>query len=539
MGHFHGDMMLIWDILTSRGRRRRLHGQPAQLQTACLKRMLSAASRTEFGRRHRFHDVLQARDLQEAYRQQVPLQSYCDFEADIERMKRGAVDVLWPGAVSWFAVSGGTTAGKKLIPMSPARMQSNARYQLDMAGSYMDRPGQSAVFLKPWLGLSGNLSPDPAFPQCVIGEMSALMAERAWRSVPRWRRSRAARTIGSTAERLEANLERKMDLAIARTLPLDVHWMVFAPSWGVMLLRRVLEAASREWGREVRTVSDVWPNLKLITTGARPLATYRSGIEELIGNPRVDFLEMYGASEATYAYQDDLTNPAMLLHTDSGVYYEFVPLSEYGNPSPMRLSIGEVQAGEDYVLYVSNSSGLWSYDTGDIVCFVSLVPPRLLVKGRAIEMLDSVGEYLPGTRIQQALQKVCQRHSAQIHEIHVSVQPASATERHHHQWLVEWAQPPVDFTRFLRDLDDQLCQDCDTYRSVRHLSRLGEPELICVPSGTFYQMLTNRGPISVQTKVRLASEDRQTFEQLYAAAVNRSQAGQPGLQVVSRQMRAS
>ncbi len=512
---------MIWQMLTSGRRRRQLYSDPAAVQEQLLRSLIRAGVSTEFGRNSGFSSLARARDLCDAWRRQIPLRKYADYEPLIDRIRHGEANVLWPGSTSWFVISGGTTAGKKLIPQTAAMRAGSWRFRLDAAATYAEGPGHGPVFRYPGMGLSGVVVRDPEHPELVIGEMSGLMVEYLYRRTPRFLRRRVERNLGSAEERYESCLERKMDLLIDRSVDRDIHWMIFAPSWGLMLLQRAIQRVNEVHGRRVRSVREIWPNLKLIMTGARPLATYRPLLEAAIGDPGVDFQELYGASEGSFAFQDDLADPGLLLHTAAGVYFEFVPLENYGESAPPRLTLADVFPERPYVLHITNSGGLWAYDTGDIVVFKSLNPPRLVVQGRAIEILNSVGEFLTAVHIRQALQSVCHRLGCALTEVHGSVQPMTAVTLHHHQWAVEWSCPPQSAREFALCLDEELTTLSVPYRDSRRNRRLGAPEVLSVPEGTFAATLQCHAQASVQTKTRLVSEDRTFLERLLATAASR------------------
>lgn len=377
---------MLWTLLTSRGRRRRLLDDPAGLQERLLRHLVSRAARTEVGVRWGFREIAGQRDIFKAYQSRVPLQTFSDFDAAIERMRRGEADVLWPGVIRWYALSGGTTAGPKWIPQSPELLEGSRRFFLDMALNYAKIRGPARIFLRPRISLTGGVQVDPENPQNLVGEVSGLHRIGAVGRLGFLRR----RLIAPADDPDEADLLRKMQRLVEENLERDIHWIIFGTSWGVMLLELALAEASRRRGVKATSIAEIWPRLRLILTGGRPLAPYRRRIEELCAGLALDFVEFYGATEGSLAFQNDLADPALLLHTDCGVFFEFVPLERYGSPDAERLTIADVVPNQPYVVFLSTCGGLWAYDTADVVRFTQVRPPRFLIEGRAIEMLDSL-----------------------------------------------------------------------------------------------------------------------------------------------------
>ena len=103
---------------------------------------------------------------------------------------------------------------------------------------------------------------------------------------------------------------------------------------------------------------------------------------------------------------------SILLNT--GIYYEFIELDEMRKEDPKRLTIQEVELNTSYVLIVSTSAGLWGYNTGDTVSFVSLNPRRIIVTGRYKHFISAFGEHVIGSEVEKALSFGLKKHKANI-----------------------------------------------------------------------------------------------------------------------------
>ena len=74
----------------------------------------------------------------------------------------------------------------------------------------------------------------------------------------------------------------------------------------------------------------------------------------------------YNASEGFFGIQDRLRSDEMLLMLDYGVFYEFMPLTEYGKEDPLTIQLDEVELNKNYALVISTNAGLWRY----VICLL-------------------------------------------------------------------------------------------------------------------------------------------------------------------------
>ena len=488
---------------------------PVGTQERLLRDLLRRAAATEWGQRYGFAEILRAPDLVRAYQARVPLHRYDAFRGDAERIRRGARDVLWPGRFKHFAVSSGTASAGKIIPVSHEMLIKDRDFSVGVGLHYLSRTNDPRFLFGKHLTLPGRIEEDPAHPGTLVGEVSGLLAEHA----PPFTRLLYQAVPNEVA--FLPNWEQKLDAIAERTVDQDVRLLVMAPSWALGLFERVIAAYNRRHAAAVKTLGEVWPNLQVFISGGVALSSYRALIEERIALPGLDFVETYGASEGFFSFQTDLDDPAMLLHLDNGVFFEFVAMDDLSNPSPRRYTIDDVEPGVRYAPFISTCSGLWAYGMGDVVRFTQTDPHKILVAGRTSEMIDKYGEAVFGEEARVALQRACEQTGAHVRDYHVAPRLATSGTLPSHQWLIEFEQPPADLAAFATVIDQYLQEVNRHYQIRREAQAFARPEIVPLPAGTFYRWLkATKGAVSGQTKVPRMSEERRIADDVLAQAGN-------------------
>lgn len=489
---------------------------PLGAQVRLLRRLLTDAAGTEWGRRFRFAQLAREPNVVAAYRHAVPLHRYEDFSDDIARMRRGEPNILWPGAIRRFATSAGTTSRGKYLPASDELIQANLCNGASALLSYLAETGNTACVRGLPITLTGRVADDPENPGVRVGEISGLGAEY-WYTRGRLRRMLIRRRNIPWSIRQLADWDEKLDAVVDYAMSRDVRAMAMVPSWGLQLFDRLIQRYNARHGASVTTVGQIWPRLGLLVCGGVPLRAYRDVLLARIGLPRVDLVEVYGASEAPMAFQSSQADPAMMLHLDNGVYFEFVRLEDAEQANPPRVALGDVQLGVDYMPVVSTVGGLWAYALGDVLRFTQLSPPKILVRGRTTEMLDSYGEFLRGDEAREAIRHASRSSGSHAIDFHVAPRPAGGQRRHAHQWLVEFDTAPQDMAVFAEALDACLRRQNAMYDCCRREKGLGSPEVVPLVKGTFHRWLkTARREVGAQTKIPAMSDDRDMADAVLA-----------------------
>mgnify|MGYP006278445705 CR=1 FL=1 len=485
---------------------------PVSTQRTLLRSLLTRAVDTEWGRRYNFSEILGASDVVSAYQERVPLHTYDDIEDDVHRVREGASDVMWPGTITNFAVSSGTVSDGKIIPISQETIEHNRSFSVGTGLHYVKETLDGRFFLGTHLTLPGRVEEDPNYPGTVAGEISGILAENA----PGFFRTLFQAVPNEVS--FIPNWEEKLRTIAEKTVDQDIRMLVLAPTWAIVLFDELIDIYNERHDETVTTVGEVWPNLQLLIAGGVPLRSYRDLLEEKIGKD-VDFIETYGASEGFFSFQDELDDPSMLLHLDNGVFYEFVRLDEKGTEDPRRYTIADVEPNVRYSLYVTSTSGLWSYEVGDVVRFTQTFPHKLTVAGRTSEMIDEYGEALYGDEARGALRYACDETGAQVLDYHIAPRALENGERPGHEWIIEFEKTPSDLDGF-SDLLDEYLQDVNRHYQMRREARAFDaPSISTVPEGAFYDWLkATKDDISGQTKVPRMSDGREVADGVLATA---------------------
>jgi hypothetical protein len=488
---------------------------PVATQRTLLRHLLRRAADTEWGRRFDFSELAEASDVVAAYQERVPLHTYADIAEDVERVRQGAADVLWPGTIEHFAVSSGTVSDGKVIPISPETIENNRSFSVGAGVNYLKESLDPSFFAGQHLTLPGRVEEDPNYPGTKAGEISGILAENApdffsalFQAVPN-----EITFLPSWEEKLQAVAERTVDK--------DIRLLVMVPTWALNLFDLLIDLHNERNNAAATTVGEVWPNLQVFISGGVALRSYRDLIEEKIGHD-IDFVETYGASEGFFSFQDELEDPSMLLHLDNGVFYEFVPLDERGDADPTRHTIADVEPGVRYSLYVTSCSGLWAYEVGDVIRFTQTFPHKITVAGRTSDMIDEYGEAIYGDEVRAALKSACEATGAHVSDYHVAPRSASNDDQPGHEWLIEFERAPNDLSEFECLLDEHLQEVNRHYYIRREGDALAGPQVSVLPDGAFYRWLqATNDDISGQTKVPRMSATREVADGLHDAVAHR------------------
>lgn len=492
---------LIRPFLAPRYRKiERYTSQAEELQIGVLRHLLTAAAHTEWGRKHRFQEI----HSYEQFAASCPVTSYDDLKADIDRMRHGEPDVLWPGRVEWYAKSSGTTSDKsKFIPVSPQGLK-DTHYAggTDAVVLYLHNNPQSRIFDGRALILGGSHAPNYNLKHSLVGDLSAILIENINPLVNLVR-------IPKKATALLADFEEKRERIAHEALHRDVTNLSGVPSWMMAVLTRVMELSGKEY------LSDVWPNLEVFFHGGVAFTPYREQYRRLLPTEKMHYMETYNASEGFFGLQSDPTDPAMLLMIDYGVFYEFIPMDEIESEHPTVLPLWAVETGKNYAMVITTSSGLWRYMIGDTVRFTSTNPYKFIITGRTKFFINAFGEELIVDNAERGLAEACRQTGAIVNEYSAAPVFMNAQGQCRHQWLVEFSQPPADTEAFAEALDKALQQVNSDYEAKRYkditLQRL---ELIPARKGLFNDWLKSQGKLGGQHKVPRLSNNRTFIEQM-------------------------
>lgn len=475
-------------------------GGGAELQQKVLSSLLAKASDTEYGHDHAFSATVGY----EQFAEHVPLNDYESLKGYIDRMRHGERDILWPGQVKWYAKSSGTTNDKsKFIPISSQGLQ-DIHYAggFDSVALYLQNNPKSRIFDGRNLILGGSHAPNYNVSGSLVGDLSAILIENINPLANLVR-------VPSKKTALLSDFEEKRDRIARETIGKDVRTLSGVPSWMLSVLTRVMEISGK------KHLEEVWPNIEMFFHGGVAFTPYRQQYEQLITSPNMHYMETYNASEGFFGLQNDPTDSAMMLMLDYGVFYEFIPMDEFGNDNPTVVPLWGVEVGRNYAMVISTSCGLWRYIIGDTVRFTQKDPYKFIITGRTKHFINAFGEELIVDNAEQGLRHACAETGAQVLEYTAAPVFMDANGKCRHQWLVEFSEEPSDLALFARLLDEKLQEVNSDYEAKRYKDITLQPlELIMARKGLFAEWMKSRGKLGGQNKVPRLNNSRTHLESL-------------------------
>lgn len=462
-----------------------------------LFKLIRAAKNTTFGQKYTFSEL----QRYENFSDEVPISFYSDISKQVEQLKKGGQNILWPGTVSRFAVSAGTSGEGKHLPLTEKRLQSDRRFMRKVTWSYIR---QCPNIFRLWgkhISLPGSMEQQSNFE---IGEISAFTAQQA----PWWL---SHFQLVNTGELTQLNFKEKTDLILDKAIGQDIRVITAVPSWLLTIFQRMLENTKAD------SIGEIWPNLQLLVCGGVKLDNYRSHLKKLLEKPDVSFIETYGASEGYFAFSDLLDKNDLKLVIDNGIFYEFIP-----DPLPDKDSLTiqeavplwEVEPNTPYAMLVSTNAGLWRYALNDIVEFTQTDPPRIKVMGRVSEMLDDYGEALYAYEADKALQKASAELDIEIGTFTVGSILENEESIPHHVWLIQIYNPIHRDTlnRLAKRLDDLLSEINRHYSIRRESDSLGMPEIHSIDQQQINNWLKKKGKQKAQGKLPSILKDKEDIQ---------------------------
>ena len=492
---------IVRNAFLSRQKELERHDNEAEeLQAVVLKYLLANGRHTAYGRQHGMGGMNGYEDFAAG----VPLNTYEELKAGIDRMRHGEANVLWPGVVKWYAKSSGTTNDKsKFIPVSHDGLK-NLHYKggTDAVALYLRNNPKSRMFDGKGLILGGSHSPNYNLRNSIVGDLSAILIENInpLANLVRVPKKQTA---------LLSDFEVKRDRIAHETLHKNITNLSGVPSWMLSVLTRVMELSGKQH------LQEVWPNIEVFFHGGVAFTPYRKQYEQLITTPHMHYMETYNASEGFFGLQSDPTDPSMLLMLDYGVFYEFIPMDEFDNPHPTVVPLTGVQVGVNYAMVITTSCGLWRYIIGDTVKFTSTNPYKFVITGRTKSFINAFGEELIVDNAEQGLAYACQKTGAEVLEYSAAPVFMDGNAKCRHQWLIEFSRQPDNLQAFAQALDSKLQQLNSDYEAKRYKDiTLQHLEVIQARAGLFNDWLKSRGKLGGQHKVPRLSNSRTTMEQL-------------------------
>jgi hypothetical protein len=463
-------------------------------QHRILANLIQSAQKTVFGTDHAFKDI----HTHAEFAQAVPIRDYEQLKPYIELIKQGKVNVLWKGKPLYFAKTSGTTSGVKYIPISKDSISNHIQGARNAILCYIAETGKSAFTSGKMIFLSGSpeLERVGGIP---TGRLSGIVNHH----VPAYLRSNQLPAYDTNC--IE-DWETKLDQIVAETIHQPMSLISGIPPWMQMYFDR-LEAKSG------KKIGDLFPQFSLMIQGGVNFAPYQQKLFNSIGRP-IDTIELYPASEGFFAFQDSQSAPGLLLNTNSGIFYEFIPVNEVFNPQPTRLTLDQISIGVQYAIVISSNAGLWGYLVGDTVKFLSIQPFRLVVTGRIKHFISAFGEHVIGEEVEKAMQKAVEVTGARITEFTVAPLINTSEGKSYHEWMIEFEKQPADYTSFIEVLDQAMREQNVYYDDLIRGNILDRLHITRIQKDGFIQYMKAAGKLGGQNKVPRLSNDRQLADAL-------------------------
>lgn len=476
---------------------------PYDVQRDVFRTLISKAKETEWGKQYDYASINSIKDFQ----QRVPLQEYDHVKPYVDRLIKDEQNLLWPTPIKWFAKSSGTTTERsKLIPVSREAIE-DCHYKggKDLVGLYYSNHPEAALYAGKNLTVGGSSQVNTLSSNSYTGDLSAIIIKNLpwWAEIKRVPRKDIA---------LMDNWEEKIDAMARTSIKQDVVMISGVPSWSLVLMNHILDITGK------KSIAEVWPNLELFVHGGVSFKPYRPKFEHVFGDPKINFVETYNASEGFFGIQDTVDGDDMLLMLDYGIFYEFIPMDDYkGIDSTNVLPLEEVEPGINYAVVISTNAGLWRYIIGDTVTFTSKEPHRIQVTGRTRFFINTFGEELIVDNAEKALKTACDRTGAVVTEYTAGpVYMDENAKNGGHEWLIEFEKEPENMAFFTEVLDNALKSVNTDYEAKRSNNlTLNLPKVQALPSGTFYDWMKKRGKLGGQNKVPRLYNSRKFLDDIH------------------------
>lgn len=469
-------------------------------QRAVLQELLKVGAKTQFGKDHGLDKV----KTYEEFKAAVPIRDYEQFKPYIELVKQGKHNVLWRGQPLYFAKTSGTTSGIKYIPISKESINNHIDSARNALLCYIAETGNTSFTDGKMIFLSGSpeLERIAGIP---TGRLSGIVNHH----VPKYLRTNQ---LPSYETNCIEDWETKLDAIVKETIKEDMTLISGIPPWVQMYFDRLQDVSGKK-------IKELFPNFQVLVYGGVNFEPYKAKLFESIGQ-KIDTIETFPASEGFIAFQDSQNAEGLLLNTNSGIFFEFVPAGEIAKDNPTRLSLEDVKVGENYALIINNNAGLWGYSIGDTVRFVSTNPYRLVVTGRTKHYISAFGEHVIGEEVEHSLLKAAGEQGIRIVEFTVAPHISADEGKSFHEWFVEFEETPADLGSFIKLVDDNLRAKNIYYDDLITGNILRPLQILPLRRNAFIDYMKSIGKLGGQNKVPRLSNDRKIADALDAYIIH-------------------
>jgi hypothetical protein len=464
--------------------------QAVEDQASIFKTLLKVVKNTQFGKDHGLNEV----EDYEGFKKAVPIRDYEQFVPYINMVKEGKHNILWKGLPIYFAKTSGTTSGVKYIPITKDSIDNHINTARNALLCYMAETGNTGFASGKLIFLSG--SPElERVGGIATGRLSGIVNHH----VPAYLRSNQ---LPSYETNCIEDWEQKLDAIVSETVHQNMTLISGIPPWVQMYFDKLESTTGKK-------VGELFPNFNVMVQGGVNFEPYKAKLFESIGR-KIDTVELFPASEGFFAFQNAQTEPGLLLNTNSGIFFEFIPAEEIFAENPTRLCLGEVELGKNYALIINSNAGLWGYNIGDTVKFVSLDPYKIIVSGRIKHFISAFGEHVIGEEVEAALLQVTAQTNTSVTEFTVAPFVAGVDDagKSYHEWFIAFEKAPTNLADFAAQLDAAMRQQNVYYDDLIKGAILEPLKIRPLQKDAFVQYMRSIGKLGGQNKVPRLSNDR-------------------------------
>ena len=467
---------------------------PIASQDNVFKNLIKTAKNTNFGKDHHFKSIKNYDD----FKLKVPINDYEKIKPYISKILNGNKDILWPGKPIYLAKTSGTTSGVKYIPITKESLPNHILSARNAILNYIDKTGNVDFIQGKQIFIQGS----PALENLNginLGRLSGIVAHH----VPSYL---LKNRMPSWKTNCIEDWEKKVDSIVTETVNENMTVIGGIPSWVQMYFEKIKTKTKK-------SIIKVFPNFSLFIHGGVNFEPYKTMFKNMIGKT-VDSIELYPASEGFFAYQDNLNEDGLLLLLNSGIFYEFIDADKFFDDDAKRITIKDVKLGVNYVIILSTNAGLWSYNLGDTIRFVSTRPYRIVVTGRIKHFISAFGEHVIVKEVETALKKVIDLTPIQIREFTVAPQVNPSSGLPYHEWLIDFKIPPKDINKFSDKLDYEM-RNQNIYYEDLITGKVLRPLLVSIVENNGFEAYMKRiGKLGGQNKVPRLSNNRKIADNL-------------------------
>ncbi|HBU79285.1 MAG TPA: hypothetical protein DEF18_14390 [Muricauda sp.] len=470
--------------------------RPVKTQQKVFNHLIAQGKGTLFGKDHQFATITSHQDFVE----RVPIRDYEELKGYVQQIIDGKEDVLWPGKPIYFAKTSGTTSGAKYIPITKPSIKNQVEASRNAILNYIHETGNADFVDGRMIFLQG--SPELEEKNGIkLGRLSGISAHY----VPNYLQKNR---LPSWETNCIEDWETKVDKIVEETEKENMSVIAGIPSWVQMYFEKLNSKTGKK-------VGELFKEFQLFIYGGVNYEPYRAKFENLIGR-KVDSIELFPASEGFFAYQNSQKEKGMLLLLDAGIFYEFVKADEFFDENPKRLTIADVELGVDYAMVISTDAGLWGYNLGDTVRFISKNPYKIMVSGRIKHFISAFGEHVIAKEVEEALRLAVEGTDALVNEFTVAPQTnPEEGELPYHEWFIEFQREPSDMKKFMAIIEKSMKQQNSYYFDLIDGHILQPLKISSIKPNGFQDYMKSMGKLGGQNKVQRLANDRKVADGLH------------------------